>query len=501
LYYKQVNVAIKVKQKQIENTVVSKNPHKKTLHPSSFFFFFFKVGHEFWQQLCREHGINANGFVEPPPAHSPGPVGDRKDVFFYQADDEHYVPRAILLDFEPGVLKQIKASAHAALFNPENFWVSPDGGGAGNNWAKGYCKAQAVHDLLTDMIDREAEGSDSLEGFVLCHSIAGGTGSGMGSYLLESINDHFPKKLVQTYSVFPGDGDIVVQPYNSLLTIKRLVNNADCVVTIDNNALNRIAIDRLRLKSPTIAETNSLVSTVMAASTTTLRYPGYMNNDLVGLLASLIPTPRAHFLIPAFTPLVVDSHATDVRKTTVLDVMRRLLQPNNIMTSCPTRRGLYVAMLNVIRGDVDSTQVHKALQRIRERRLAPFITWGPASVQVALARSSPYVHQQHRVSGLMLANHTSIQAIFRKCLAQYDKLRGKNAFINNYTPEPIFADGLEEFDSAREVVQSLVDEYKAMEGDDYLSYGSDNAASSGAVASGTGAAEEEFGAAAPSAND
>ncbi|KAG6580280.1 tubulin gamma chain [Phytophthora cinnamomi] len=39
------------------------------------------------------------------------------------------------------------------------------------------------HDQLMDMIDREADGSDSLEGFVLCHSIAGGTGSGMGSYL------------------------------------------------------------------------------------------------------------------------------------------------------------------------------------------------------------------------------------------------------------------------------------------------------------------------------
>ena len=40
-----------------------------------------------------------------------------------------------------------------------------------------------------DMLDREADGSDSLEGFVLCHSIAGGTGSGMGSYLLEALND------------------------------------------------------------------------------------------------------------------------------------------------------------------------------------------------------------------------------------------------------------------------------------------------------------------------
>jgi hypothetical protein len=48
-----------------------------------------------------------------------------------------------------------------------------------------------------EMIDREADGSDSLEGFVLCHSIAGGTGSGMGSFLLERLNDHFPKKLIQ----------------------------------------------------------------------------------------------------------------------------------------------------------------------------------------------------------------------------------------------------------------------------------------------------------------
>jgi tubulin gamma len=52
---------------------------------------------------------------------------------------------------------------------------------------------------MRNCVDREAGYSDSLEGFVLCHSIAGGTGSGLGSYLLEALNDRFPKKLVQTY--------------------------------------------------------------------------------------------------------------------------------------------------------------------------------------------------------------------------------------------------------------------------------------------------------------
>lgn len=63
------------------------------------------------------------------------------------------------------------------------------------------------------MIEREADGSDSLEGFLLLHSIAGGTGSGMGSYLLEKLNERFPKKLIQTYSVFPNQihsADVVV---------------------------------------------------------------------------------------------------------------------------------------------------------------------------------------------------------------------------------------------------------------------------------------------------
>lgn len=67
---------------------------------------------------------------------------------------------------------------------------------------------------------------------MLLHSIAGGTGSGLGSFLLERMNDRFPKKLIQTYSVFPdiGSTDVVVNPYNSLLALRRLTQNSDAVV-------------------------------------------------------------------------------------------------------------------------------------------------------------------------------------------------------------------------------------------------------------------------------
>jgi len=391
-----------------------------------------------------------------------------------QADDEHYIPRALLLDLEPRVINSIQTSDMRNLYNPENIWLSDHGGGAGNNWASGYSQADAACEDIMEMVDREADGSDSLEGFVVCHSIAGGTGSGMGSRLLEELNSQYPKKLIQTYSVFPNQGetsDVVVQPYNSILTLKRLTLNADCVVVLDNTALNRIAVDRLKVTNPSVAEINSLVSTVMAASTTTLRYPGYMNNDLIGLIASLIPTPRCHFLMTGYTPLSIGGVTSQVRKTSVLDVMRRLLQTKNIMVSCPTRKGCYISILNIIQGEVDPTQVHKSLQRIRERKLANFIPWGPASIQVALSRQSPYVKNPHRVSGLMVANHTSIAHLAERNLREFDRLWKRNAFLDNYKKEPMFSDSLEEFAHSRNVVQELVDEYTASERPDYISWG------------------------------
>lgn len=378
------------------------------------------------------------------------------------------------------------------MFNPENIFLSEHGGGAGNNWGSGYHQGEAVLEDILDMIDREAGYSDSLEGFTLTHSIAGGTGSGMGSFILEALNDRYPKKLIQTYSVFPNQSessDTVVQPYNSVLTLKRLTLNADAVVVLDNTALNRIATERLHIANPSVKQMNSIVSTVMSASTATLRYPGYMNNDLMGLLASLIPVPQCHFLMAGYTPLTLDAAAEAaagavVRKTTVLDVMRRLLQPKNLMVSPHARekdqdKSRYISILNIIQGDVDPSQLHQSLMRIRERRLAPFIEWGPASIQVALSRTSPYVKTSHRVSGLMLANHTSIRHLFNRTLSQFDKLFKRNAFLDAYRQYPTFSRmnekgdsefNPEEFDDAREVVASVSEEYSACEQADYVRF-------------------------------
>ena len=63
------------------------------------------------KQLCREHGIAPNGILEEFAMEG----DDRKDVFFYQADDDKYIPRSLLLDLEPRVVNQIQTSEHRHL--------------------------------------------------------------------------------------------------------------------------------------------------------------------------------------------------------------------------------------------------------------------------------------------------------------------------------------------------------------------------------------------------
>jgi len=180
----------------------------------------------------------------------------------------------------------------------------------------------------------------------------------------------------------------------------------------------------------------------------------------------------------SYTPFTGDEidQAKSTRKPTVLDVMRRLLQPKNRMVSTtPNKTACYISILNIIQGNVDPTDVHQSLLRIRERQLANFIPWGPASIQVALTRKSPYLAASHRVSGLMLANHTSIASLFKRMLDQYDRLRKRNAFLDQYKKEKMFENGFEEFDDSRAVVEELLREYKACESPDYISYGNGEA--------------------------
>ncbi|KAK6113834.1 Tubulin gamma-2 chain [Brugia pahangi] len=417
-----------------------------------------QIGDAFWRALCAEHGIASNGV----PIQSDLDAKDLKRVFFYQADDERYVPRAVLVDLEPRVINGIITSDYRTLYNMENIFMSKSGGGAGNNFASGYKQGREAQEALFDILEREAENSDYLEGFMLCHAIAGGTGSGMGSHALEKISDRFPKKLVQTYSVFPvmkkGEAsDVVVQPYNSILTLARLIEHPNCVVVLDNTALHRIASENAPDSNSSFSHINSMVSRIMCASTATLRFPGAMNTRLINLIAPLAAYPPMRFIQTGFTPLR-EGDAT-VMKTSVGDVLRRLLQSKSMMSSAVMEKGVDHCMLSalaILQGRIDPTEIYSSLAKIKERRDIKFAPWGSGSLNITQCRRSPYLPVTNRVSGLMLCNHTNAASLFQESLNQCETLLKKKAYLDQFLKEDpdIMAMLSDAVERVRETVQT-----------------------------------------------
>lgn len=61
------------------------------------------------------------------------------------------------------MINGIQTGPYKNIYNPENFFVGKNGVGAANNWGDGYQTGELVHEDIMEMIDREADGSDSLE--------------------------------------------------------------------------------------------------------------------------------------------------------------------------------------------------------------------------------------------------------------------------------------------------------------------------------------------------
>ena len=88
-------------------------------------------------------------------------------------------------------------------FRPDNFVFGQSG--AGNNWAKGhYTEGAELVDSVLDVVRKEAESCDCLQGFQLTHSLGGGTGSGMGTLLISKIREEYPDRIMNTFSVVPS---------------------------------------------------------------------------------------------------------------------------------------------------------------------------------------------------------------------------------------------------------------------------------------------------------
>ncbi|CAF0842089.1 unnamed protein product [Rotaria sordida] len=238
--------------------------------------------------ISNEHGVDPTGTY-----HGDSDLQlERINVYYNEAAGGKYFPRAILVDLEPGTMDSVRSAKKKYLEEISffDFFYSIRQSGAGNNWAKGhYTEGVELVDSVLDVVRKESESCDCLQGFQLTQSFGGDTGSGMGTLLISKIREEYPDRIMMTFSIVPSpkDSDIVVEPYNATLSVHQLVENTDETYCIDNEALYDICS----------------LSATMSDITTCLRFPGQLNANLCKLAVNMVPFPHFHFFVPGFSPL------------------------------------------------------------------------------------------------------------------------------------------------------------------------------------------------------
>lgn len=409
-----------------------------------------QIGTKFWEVISGEHGIDASGKYE----------GDndlqleRINVYYTEAHNGKYVPRALLVDLEPGTMDAVRAGPLGQLFRPENFIFGQSG--AGNNWAKGhYTEGAELVDQVLDVVRKEAESCDCLQGFQVTHSLGGGTGAGMGTLLISKIREEFPDRMMCTFSVVPSPkvSDTVVEPYNATLSVHQLVENSDATFCIDNEALYDICFRTLKLNNPSYGDLNHLVSAVMSGVTTCLRFPGQLNADLRKLCVNMVPFPRLHFFMVGFAPLTAKGSAS-FRTWSVAELTQQMFDARNMMAASDPRHGRYLAVSAIFRGRVSMNEVDAQMLAIQNRQSSYFVEWIPNSVKTAVCDIPP---KGFKMSSTFIGNSTAIQELFKRVSDQFSAMFKRKAFLHWYLGE-----GMDEmeFTEAESNMNDLVSEYQ-----------------------------------------
>uniref|UniRef100_A0A3B4D450 Tubulin/FtsZ GTPase domain-containing protein n=1 Tax=Pygocentrus nattereri TaxID=42514 RepID=A0A3B4D450_PYGNA len=96
-----------------------------------------QIGAKFWEVISDEHGIDPTGSY-----HGDSDLQlDRINVYYNEATGGKYVPRAVLVDLEPGTMDSVRSGPFGQIFRPDNFVFGQSG--AGNNWAKAVTACRA----------------------------------------------------------------------------------------------------------------------------------------------------------------------------------------------------------------------------------------------------------------------------------------------------------------------------------------------------------------------
>jgi len=415
-----------------------------------------QIGNALWELYCLEHGISADGEMKNPDEKKLGSASS----FFTHTSTNNMVPRAVIVDLEPGVIDSIKKSEYSGLYHPSQLISGKED--AANNYARGhYTIGKTVLKPVKDEIRRQLDGCHSLQGFFIFHSFGGGTGSGLGALIMQSLSDMYEKKSKLEFAVYPAPqvSNSVVEPYNSVLTTHATLENADCTFLVDNEAIYDMC-KGLGISRPGYLDLNRITAQVVSSITASLRFKGSLNVDMGEFQTNLVPYPRIHYPLVAYSPMISSVNASH-EKLSVAEITANCYEKQNQLVKCDTSKGRYIACCLLFRGDINPKDASIAAGNIKAKNQDRFVQWCPTGFKIGINGEPPTCLPGGAMAPVkravcLLSNTTAIVEAWMRLSEKFDRMFAKRAFVHWYVGE-----GMEEgeFSEARENIATLEAEY------------------------------------------
>lgn len=188
--------------------------------------------------------------------------------FFHSKNDKNIIANAILVDMETKVIDGCLNKSKNYDFIYDKDLVVQKHSGSGNNWANGFFNhGPSIENDILEKFTKLINRLFNVDSVILINSLAGGTGSGLGSYISILIKENFPELFLSTVNVWPsGTGEVIVNKYNTLLSISETYKVSDTMFILENDDIFNVCKNVMKIKKITYEHFNSIISKRMISS-------------------------------------------------------------------------------------------------------------------------------------------------------------------------------------------------------------------------------------------